>query len=56
LRNPQELTDQLVVLYDGAVTAAQMDKSPHSAVTARTLASMAVESSTSGTLAAQLGV
>jgi AcrR family transcriptional regulator len=56
VRNPQDLTDQLVVLYDGAVTVAQMDKSPHSAATARTLASMAVESSTSRTRAAQLAV
>ena len=55
-RNPQELTDQLVVLYDGAVTAAQMDKSHHSAATARTLASMAVESSTSRSQPAQLAV
>ncbi len=55
-RNPQDLTDQLVVLYDGAVTAAQMDKSHHSAATARTLASMAVESSTSRSQPAQLAV
>lgn len=56
LQNPQDLTDQLVVLYDGAVTAAQMDTSPHPAATARTLASMAVESSTSRSQAAQLAV
>ncbi len=56
VRHPQQLTEQLVVLYDGAVTAAQMDKSPHSAATARTLASMAVESSTSRSRAAQLAV
>lgn len=56
VRHPQELTDQLIVLYDGAVTAAQMDKSPHSAATARTLASMAVESSTSRSQPAQLAV
>jgi AcrR family transcriptional regulator len=38
--NAQELSDQLVILYDGAVGAAQMDNSPGAAATARTLAAM----------------
>jgi AcrR family transcriptional regulator len=42
VRNTQKLTDQLVILYDGAVTAAQMDNSPKAAATAKTLAAMVV--------------
>jgi AcrR family transcriptional regulator len=37
------LAGQLVVLYDGAVAAAQMDASPASARTAKSLAAMALE-------------
>ena len=45
IKNPQEIADQLVVLYDGAVSAAQMDKSPGSAATAKSLASMVLRAS-----------
>jgi AcrR family transcriptional regulator len=40
--DPAELADQLVVLYDGAVTAAQMDSAPRAAITAKKLATMAI--------------
>ncbi|MFE4230007.1 TetR/AcrR family transcriptional regulator [Arthrobacter sp. NPDC056886] len=40
VENPSQLTDQLVVLYDGAVTASQMDNTPRTATTAKTLATM----------------
>jgi AcrR family transcriptional regulator len=43
VRDPARLTGQLVVLYDGAVASAQMDTSPESAQTAKTLAVMAIE-------------
>ncbi|CAN5329151.1 TetR/AcrR family transcriptional regulator MbcR [soil metagenome] len=41
-----ELADQLVVLYDGAVTAAQMDSAPRAAATAKKLATMAIAMAT----------
>jgi AcrR family transcriptional regulator len=40
VQTPGQLTDQLVILYDGAVTAAQMDHNPKAATTAKTLAAM----------------
>jgi AcrR family transcriptional regulator len=43
VQNPSLLAGQLVVLYDGAVAAAQMDASPGSAQTAKALAAMAIE-------------
>ena len=43
VQNPTLLAGQLVVLYDGAVAAAQMDASPTSAKTAKGLAAMAIE-------------
>jgi AcrR family transcriptional regulator len=42
VEDPSELADQLVVLYDGAVTAAQMDAAPRAAATAKKLAAMAM--------------
>lgn len=41
---PDETTNQLVILYDGAVSAAQMDKAPQAAVTAKHLAAMVLAS------------
>ncbi|MDQ1546844.1 MAG: hypothetical protein QOH69_1748 [Actinomycetota bacterium] len=43
VRNPAVLAGQLVILYDGAVAAAQMDAEPTAAHTAKTLAAMAIE-------------
>ena len=43
IRNPAVLAGQLVILYDGAVAAAQMDAAPAAAHTAKTLAAMAIE-------------
>jgi AcrR family transcriptional regulator len=43
VKDPSTLVGQLVVLYDGAVAAAQMDASPASAQAAKTLATMAVD-------------
>ena len=43
VHDPSGLASQLVVLYDGAVASAQMDGSPASAMTAKTLAAMAIE-------------
>jgi AcrR family transcriptional regulator len=43
VQNPSALASQLVVLYDGAVAAAQMDASSASARTAKTLAAMAID-------------
>jgi AcrR family transcriptional regulator len=43
VRKPEELADQLVILYDGAVATAQMDGSPRAAATARTLASIVID-------------
>ena len=40
VQNPSELTDRLIILYDGAVTAALMDHTPKAATTAKTLAAM----------------
>jgi AcrR family transcriptional regulator len=42
VKDSAELADQLVVLYDGAVTAAQMDAAPKAAATAKKLAAMAM--------------
>lgn len=42
-RRPQALADQLVLLYDGAATAAQMDRSAGAAATARTLAAQLID-------------
>ena len=43
VQNPSLLAGQLVVIYDGAVAGSQMDASPASATTAKTLAAMALE-------------
>ncbi|MCU1551823.1 MAG: TetR/AcrR family transcriptional regulator [Glaciihabitans sp.] len=43
-QNPSLVAGQLVILYDGAVSAAQMDSSPAAAQTAKTLAAMVLES------------
>jgi AcrR family transcriptional regulator len=40
--DPPSLVGQLVVLYDGAVTSAQMDASPAAAQTAKSIAAMAI--------------
>jgi AcrR family transcriptional regulator len=40
---PQQLADTLVVLYDGAVATAQMDKAPEAAHTARRTAELALD-------------
>jgi AcrR family transcriptional regulator len=42
LSDPTVVADQLVILYDGAVAAAQMDSSPAAAKTAQTLAAMVI--------------
>lgn len=42
---PQELADQMVVLYDGANTTAQMDKSPAPAATAKSMARLVIGAS-----------
>ena len=41
--DPKQLADSLVVLYDGAVTTAQMDKAPQAAQTARHLADLVLD-------------
>lgn len=43
LSDPTVVADQLVILYDGAVAAAQMDSSPAAAQTAKSLASMVID-------------
>ena len=40
---PQELADSLVVLYDGAVSTAQMDRAPGAAQTARRTAELVLD-------------
>ena len=45
VHNPQELANQLVILYDGAVAGAQMDNSPKTAATAKALASIIIGAS-----------
>jgi AcrR family transcriptional regulator len=42
-RRPQALAQQLVLLYDGAATAAQMDRSADAVQTARALASQLID-------------
>jgi AcrR family transcriptional regulator len=42
VNDPALLAGQLVILYDGAVAAAQMDSSPAAAKTAQTLAAMVI--------------
>jgi AcrR family transcriptional regulator len=42
VEEPLQLTEQLVILYDGAVGAAQMDHSPRAAMTAKSLAAMVI--------------
>ena len=42
VKDAAELTNELVVLYDGANTAAQMDSAPKAAATAKKLAGMAM--------------
>jgi AcrR family transcriptional regulator len=44
--DPTVVADQLVILYDGAVAAAQMDSSPAAAHTAKTLAAMVLANAT----------
>lgn len=41
--NPKKLAKQLVVLYDGAMTAASMDREPQAAATARAIAAGLVD-------------
>ena len=41
--NPRKLAKQLVVLYDGAMTAASMDRDPQAAATARAIAATLVD-------------
>ena len=41
--NPKKLARQLVVLYDGAMTAASMDRDPQAAATARAIAATLVD-------------
>lgn len=41
--DPQQLADTLVVLYDGAVATAQMDKTPRAAHTARRTAELVLD-------------
>jgi AcrR family transcriptional regulator len=47
VKNPRLLAGQLVILYDGAVAAAQMDGSPAAAETAKTLAAMVLAAAAS---------
>ena len=49
--DPKQLAESLVVLYDGAVTTAQMDKAPQAAQTARHLANLVLDAA--GTRARQ---
>ncbi len=42
VNNPSQLASQLVILYDGAVAAAQMDASPAAAQTAKVLADLVI--------------
>ncbi len=44
--NPHALADQLVLLYDGAAVAAQMDGSGKAAVTARAMAAQLLDAAT----------
>jgi AcrR family transcriptional regulator len=41
--DPQQLAETLVLLYDGAVATAQMDKTPHAARTARRTAELILD-------------
>jgi hypothetical protein len=43
---PEALADQLVVLYDGSVVGAQMDRSASAANTARTVAASLIDAAT----------
>ena len=45
---PEQLAHQLVVLYDGAVVAAQMDRDPTAATLARTMAAQLLDAATAG--------
>lgn len=47
-RDPEALTRQLVLLYDGASTGAQMDQDPAVATTARTIAETLLDAATGG--------
>ncbi len=42
--DPKQLAESLVVLYDGAVATAQMDKAPQAAQTARRTAELVLDS------------
>ena len=44
--DPDVLTRQLVILYDGATTTAQMDKAPESAATARMMVGLVLSATT----------
>jgi len=41
--DPKQLAESLVVLYDGAVATAQMDKAPQAAQTARQTADLVLD-------------
>ena len=43
--DPKQLAETLVVLYDGAVATAQMDKAPRAAQTARRTAELVLDNS-----------
>jgi AcrR family transcriptional regulator len=45
-REPGRLAEQLVLLYDGAAVAAQMDRSPGAAASARSAAAMLLDAAT----------
>ncbi len=45
VEDPAELSEQLVILYDGAVAAAQMDATPRPAAIARSMAELIMDSS-----------
>ena len=43
---PEALAQQLVLLYDGVATGAQMDKAPGAAASAREIASLLIDAAT----------
>ena len=45
-REPEQLAEQLVLLYDGAAVAAQMDRNTKSAVSARAMAELLLNAAT----------
>ena len=45
-REPEQLAEQFVLLYDGAAVAAQMDRNTKSAVSARAMAELLLNAAT----------